>query len=91
MALETTPLAVVLNRGALVEMQSGRGVATATLILDGAQLLEKERRFDPALMVSLRPGVPIVSAPSEDTPQRRFREPIARVWARVHWGRQQHA
>lgn len=90
--LELTSLAVVLSRGALVEMQGGRGIASTTLTLDGAQLVKKERSFDPALMVSLTPpGVPIVSQPAEDLPRRRLREPIARAWARVHWGHQQHA
>lgn len=89
--LETISLAAVLNRGALVEMQGGRCVATATLTLDGAQVRRKEHRFDPALILSLSPGVPIASAASEVSPRRRLREPIARARARVHWGRQQHA
>ena len=57
---EATGLEAVVRMGELVALQGGDCLATATLTLEGARLAERQRHFDPALVVSLHPGVVLV-------------------------------
>ena len=60
-------LAGVVRDGALVELTTGTCTVTASLAVDGRELVTHSEVYDPHLMVRLGAGVPLVGASSDTT------------------------
>lgn len=55
-----TGLAAVIGDGALAGLCGGRCLLTVTLSVEGAQLARRQHELDPALIVPVRPPLPLV-------------------------------
>ncbi len=76
---DLTGVAAVVSRGDLVAVQGGACTVTATLTLEGAQLAQRQGHLDPALIVRLQPGMPLIdkAATTQPLPQQRTSEETA--------------
>jgi hypothetical protein len=63
--LAVAELAVVVSRGRLTRIESGRSTLTAALSIGGAELIRRQRRLDLGVVLRLGDGVAILN-PRED-------------------------
>jgi hypothetical protein len=57
---QLTSVAAVVHMGSLVGLRSGRCDLTASLKVEGAMLVERRTSIDPALLVDLGEGIPLI-------------------------------